>query len=226
MSDRSITFAGWGKTARLNKTVTITEKIDGTNASIGIRPIEGMDRIEMEGCPVEFFDDDARYILAVVDGFVVYAQSRKRLISLDFDNMGFASWVAANADALVNILGPGLHFGEWWGSKIQRTYGLANGDKRFSLFNVMKADAIDAAFNVGYVAEGLDVVPLLYHGTFNTDAVERAVTDLRSTGSLAMPGFMQPEGVVVYHTAAKVGFKVLLENDQIPKSLVKELVSA
>jgi hypothetical protein len=30
---------------------------------------------------------------------------------------------------------------------------------------------------------------------------------------------MQPEGIVVYHTASGGYFKVLLENDEIPKSV-------
>ena len=49
---------------------------------------------------------------------------------------GFARWVETNRERLITLLGPGLHFGEWWGSGIQRGYGLTKGDKRFSLFNV------------------------------------------------------------------------------------------
>ncbi len=33
---------------------------------------------------------------------------------------------------------PATYFGEWWGSGVQRGYGLQKGDKRFSLFNVSR----------------------------------------------------------------------------------------
>jgi hypothetical protein len=164
--------------------VIITEKIDGTNAAVGIT-------------------DDGR----------VYAQSRKRLIAPDDDNFGFARWVADNAGALSDTLGPGLHFGEWWGAGIQRRYGL--DEKRFSLFNVNRwADV--AAESGGLV----HVVPVMYEGLFTESAVNNALADLDRTGSVAAPGFMQPEGIVVFHKASGDLYKVLLENDDIPKGLV------
>ena len=43
--------------------------------------------------------------------------------------------------------------------------------------------------------------------------------DLKASGSKAAPGFMKPEGVVVFHTAANMGFKKTLEHDEVPKSL-------
>ena len=33
-------------------------------------------------------------------------------------------------------------------------------------------------------------------------------------GSLAAPGFMKPEGVVIYHTAANIMFKKTFKNDE------------
>jgi hypothetical protein len=65
----------------------------------------------------------------------------------------------------------------------------------------------------------LDVVPTIWRGTFSLFDVNAFVEMLRSHGSFAAPGFMQPEGIVVYHTAAKQCFKVTLENDASPKSL-------
>lgn len=37
-------------------------------------------------------------------------------------------------------------------------------------------------------------------------------------GSVAAPGFANPEGVVIYHTAGNVLFKKTLIKDEIPKS--------
>lgn len=39
-------------------------------------------------------------------------------------------------------------------------------------------------------------------------------------GSFAAPGFMRPEGIIVYHSASGHVFKVLLEDDDRPKGLV------
>lgn len=182
MSD-DIEFQPWPKIARLNREITITEKIDGTNAAV----------------------------LILEDGTVA-AQSRKRLITPDDDNFGFARWVAENAGALVDLLGPGRHFGEWWGSGIQRRYGLDH--KRFSLFNTARYGELP----VGDV-EGLGLVPVLYQGAFTLHAVEDAIDRLEQLGSVAAPGFFDPEGIIVFHSAAQQMFKVTIKGDEVPKSM-------
>jgi hypothetical protein len=50
--------------------------------------------------------------------------------------------------------------------------------------------------------------------------VDLALAELKFHGSTAAPGFMKPEGIVVYMTQARRLFKVTLENDGIPKSKV------
>ena len=181
-----ITFEAWPKIARLNRDMQITEKIDGTNAAVIV---------------TEWGD--------------VGAQSRSRLITPDADNFGFARWVAGNAPALADALGPGRHFGEWWGSGIQRGYGLTKGEKRFSLFNINRyADADLSGL------PGVALVPLLMEGRFDVGAVDATLDNLRAYGSAAAPGFMRPEGVVVFHVAARVAFKATLENDEQPKGRV------
>jgi len=180
-----ITFEAWPKIARLNRGMVITEKIDGTNAAV----------------------------IVTEDG-QVGAQSRNRLITPESDNYGFAGWVSRNSDALASTLGPGRHFGEWWGSGIQSGYGLTNGDKRFSLFNTFRWD--NERDNLDMVA-GLGVVPILASEDFTTEVVERVVDSLRVNGSVVAPGFMKPEGVVVFLSAARTSFKVTLKGDAAPK---------
>ena len=177
-------FQPWPKIARLNRDITVTEKIDGTNAAV-----------------------------LIGDGFVA-AQSRKRLITPDDDNFGFARWVAENAGALTDALGPGRHFGEWWGSGIQRGYGLTEGEKRFSLFNTARYGDTDLAG-----VPGLGVVPVLYQGPFSQAEIDRALHHLDVYGSRASEGFHDPEGVIVFHTAAQQMFKVTIKGDEAPKSL-------
>ncbi len=139
---------------------------------------------------------------------IVTAGSRTRWITPEADNFGFARWVAEHADELRTGLGLGLHFGEWWGAGIQRRYGLA--EKRFSLFNVSKwTDDVRPTC--------CHVVPTLARGVGLHVPVAEALAVLREMGSAAAPGFMKPEGIVVFHTASSALFKVTLEKDEAPK---------
>jgi hypothetical protein len=176
-------FVAWPKIARLNRDMTITEKIDGTNACIIIT------------------EDD------------MYAQSRTRVITPDGDNFGFASWVKTWQDELRVDLGIGRHFGEWWGSGIQRKYGLTDGERRFSPFNTHRFSEKNGYFST----PGVATVPVLYDGPWSDDVVNNELRALRDYGSVAAPGFMNPEGVVIFHNAAHVAFKVTLEGDDVPK---------
>lgn len=180
------TFQEWPKIARLNREIVVTEKIDGTNSQIH-----------------------------VTDSGEVYAGSRNRWITTEADNFGFARWVAANIDGLAEELGPGTHFGEWWGSGVQRGYGLPKGEKRFSLFNTSRWNADNTRL--------CHVVPVLYQGRFSETAILNALDKLQTAGSFASPGFVKgpsskgPEGVVIFHVAGNHAYKVTLENDAEPK---------
>jgi hypothetical protein len=66
------------------------------------------------------------------------------------------------------------------------------------------------------------VVPVLADGAFNTDTVSTQPERLRTLGSVAAPGYMNPEGLIVYHTAAKQLFKVTLDKDDAPKGRVNQ----
>ncbi len=173
-------FEGFKKIPRLHGDVHVTEKLDGTNACF------------------ELAQTDA--------GYVVGACSRNRRLfelALGFDglptsapvwdgkgdNAGFGAWVLANLDGL-RRLGYGRHFGEWYGKGIQRGYGL--DEKRFCLFRAPKAG----------VPEGcpVTVVPELdVWGEFDTGRLALLMAELKLNGSQAVPGFMDPEGIVVFH---------------------------
>ncbi len=174
-------YVEFPKIARLNREIIVTEKIDGTNAQIVIT-------------------EDGQFLVG----------SRTRWITPESDNAGFAKWAYENKDELMK-LGVGNHFGEWWGGKIQRGYGLK--EKRFSLFNVDRWSDDEVR------PKCCHVVPVLYRGNFSTVKINSCVSDLRENGSVAMPGFMRAEGVVVFHTASRICFKVTLEKDDKPKSV-------
>jgi hypothetical protein len=195
-------FEAWPKIARLNRDIVVTEKIDGTNAAV---IIEEAHHSVVPGDPGSVEVDGVLYEIG--------AQSRTRLITPEQDNFGFARWVREHQADLVRLLGPGRHFGEWWGSGIQRGYGLPKGEKRFSLFNTERYGPFVPQVMV-------NTVPVLYRGPFSEGEIRKALGMLDLKGSRAAPGFMKPEGVVVYHTAARVAFKVTLEGDEAPKGSV------
>jgi hypothetical protein len=197
-------FKEFPKMARLSREVIITEKLDGTNASIFIT--EGY--ANTPKAIASWFDETTQ------TDMLMFAGSRTRWITPTEDNYGFAKWVADHVEELKQ-LGPGHHFGEWWGQGIQRKYGMT--EKRFSLFNVTRW-GLDSPHQLPACCH---LVPLIYRGPFTTAAVEAALEYLERGGSLAAPGFMDPEGIMVFHTAAQVGFKKTIKNDEVPKSLVK-----
>lgn len=169
----SLPFTGFPKIPRLNRACTITEKIDGTNGQIFIHP----------------------------DGVNFNVGSRNRWITPDQDNFGFARWVHENIADLLT-LGPGHHFGEWWGLGIQRGYGLK--EKRFSLFNPSLPHVPSCCWTVPVLAE---------FDHFDTGEIIHGVLhDLGRVGSQAAPGFPNPEGIMVYHHAAKQYFKCTFDD--------------
>jgi hypothetical protein len=61
----------------------------------------------------------------------------------------------------------------------------------------------------------------LYQGPFSQKDINHAVNLLYDFGSKAVPGFMKAEGVIVYHEAGNTSFKILLEGDELPKSVAE-----
>lgn len=200
----TVEFQAFPKMQRLydsSKGVSITEKGDGSNGGLHIQ-----------------------------DGELVGVQSRKRLITPEDDNFGFARWAYSNAEGLARVLGDGTHYGEWMGKGIQRGYGL--DEKRFALFNAVRwlepvRDWVDGSWVEHKVPDefaqvpGLTVVPELFRGSIEPkdplhpsddgldDAVEYALTLLKAEGSRFNPGFDRPEGVVVFFIDSRTGFKVI-----------------
>jgi len=179
-------FEPFQKIARWSRKIVITEKIDGSNGQIFIP--EG-DNITPD---------------------MIRAASRNQWLTERDHNFGFATWVKEHAAELL-ALGPGRHYGEWWGAGIQRRYGLT--EKRFSLFNVGRWDG---ATNIPPAC--CHVVPIIETGdTPDGGAIEAALSRLRTEGSLAAPGFMKPEGIIIYHGASRQLFKKTLEKDEYHK---------
>ena len=189
-------FHPFPKIPRLNRDIVITEKIDGTNAAVYIHE----------------------------DGTITAASKNKFLTpGKQTDNFGFATWVKQNEEEL-RELGPGVHHGEWWGVGINRGYNLS--ERRFSLFNTAKWSDDTARPKCCYV------VPILYEGPWTEENYtreapfnqllfqpEEQLKNLRIFGSKAVPGYMLPEGIVVFHKASQYLFKATVDNDAGHKEL-------
>ena len=192
-------FTPFQKIPRFYRDIIVTEKIDGTNAQI-----------------------------LIGEDMSITAGSRNRYITPADDNYGFADWVQANRDDLLK-LGPGRHFGEWWGNGIGRGYGLK--ERPFSLFNTVRwcmHDAVPQQIKTNdprivtmqdVLPECCHLVPVLYSGVMSDIFIDYSLDLPEIEGSVAAPGYMNPEGVVIFHTAANRCFKATLKNDDLPKSV-------
>ena len=157
-------FKPWPKIGRDNPfMVTITEKIDGTNSCIVIE-----------------------------DGEMIGVQSRKRFITPEQDNYGFAQWVKDHHDELLS-LGDGYHYGEWAGLGIQKNHH-DFPEKRLLLFNTFRWNPDNPNR-----PDCCDVVPILFNGLMDSDTIPNLLAELKSKQT----DKYIPEGVVVYYHAMR-----------------------
>lgn len=183
-------------------------------------PFPKIPRLFRECVITEKLDGTNAAVVVTKDG-EVHAQSRNRIITPEQDNFGFAAFVKAREEEFRISLGVGHHFGEWWGPGIQRGYGRA--EKWFSLFNTTRWGN-HAEWGPKW-PDRVDTVPFLAAGMFSTELVKTVLELLQRRGSVASPGFMRPEGIIVFHVAAGQSFKVTLDEDGVPKSAAATALS-
>jgi len=201
-------FQEFKKIPRLSREIIITEKIDGSN---GLIYIDKNDNI--------FAGSRNRWLWGLTQ------------IEISSDNHGFARWVKTNKEELLK-LGIGYHYGEFWGSGIQRGYGLVKGEKRFSLFNTSRwcdfneeprLISINPKTKIKKYQQiapsCCHIVPILYSGIFSETAILDTLTLLETLGSSAVLGFKPAEGIVIYFPGAGYYFKKTIKNDEKPKGI-------
>lgn len=201
-------FEPFPKLTRFSQDWTVTEKIDGSNAQIYIFDGSLVDEVHRDT-----FYDLCDHAIFRNDEYYVCAGSRSRFLAAtkQGDHMGFARWVTEHAEKLIKTLGLGRHYGEWWGQGIQRGYDLK--EKRFSLFNVGRWKEEDVTH-----VPGLHVVPNIgFKGQYLDEpgkTFNDALDYLKKWGSLAAPGYMNPEGIVMFHGRSGAMFKKTFDYDE------------
>lgn len=201
-------FPKFNKIPRWYKQFTITEKVDGTNGVIQVWgpatvPFGQTGVIRVEVPILEGTETAVRYVAA---------GSRTRWLdpTAGLDNHGFGRWVLEHAPEAAQ-LGVGVHYGEWYGSGINRGYGYMNGEKHFALFNSFRWRE--------HRPEGFGVVPVLWSGS--GDDIDKGIgislAELVYNGSVIAPGFKFPEGIVIYSDETKAMWKKYLVNDRNAK---------
>jgi hypothetical protein len=145
----------------------------------------------------------------LIDGQDIYAGSRTRWITPDDDNYNFAKWVHGNREELIAKLGDGRHFGEWYGLGINAGYGMK--ERRFVLFNTHRWNPVRDAGELPSC--GVDVVPTLYAGPMTASIFDEAMDRLKREGSVLVPGYMKPEGIVAFFTRTNVAMKRTFESE-------------
>lgn len=198
----NLEFEAFPKIGRLKRPIVVTEKLDGTNAQIVVSRADLVEGAVPESAIAVVADEIPYYVLFA---------SRSKYIKVGDDNYGFAAHFTPMAQQLAAALGEGRHFGEWWGKGIQRGYGLT--EKRFTLFNTMRWDSPEQLERL--VPVDIHVVPVLYQGPM-TDT-QPYINLLKETGSFASMGYMDPEGIVIYHMATRTMFKQTIDKDEEPK---------
>lgn len=191
-------FKDWPKIPRFFESdITVSEKIDGTNGLI-------------------FISESGNIRAGSRTQWIYPARMHDKTKPWFMDNYGFATWVDENSEALIKLLGPGYHHGEWWGRGIQRNYGM---NKRvFSLFNTYKW---------GHLWDKQEICDVVPHKTYTMtkytplsldepmlgfDRVLRQVETDFMKQSLAAVKYgvlnFEPEGFMIWHDKAKQYFKV------------------
>lgn len=150
--------------------VIITEKIHGSNAQILVYRDESGALKALAGSRTQFLDPWGR------------------------DNFGFAKYVMAHEAQICEQLGEGRHYGEWVGPGVNSDYGLK--DKHLVLFDFRRHPK--EKFEAGQMPPNMLPIPVLYDGPYAPGIEDKVMDGLKANGSVLSPGFMKPEGVVLF----------------------------
>lgn len=191
-----VEFKEWPKIPRggPNETVTITEKIDGTNACVIVAK----------------YDNGMPYVAGAQSRTqLLWSQEDGGLIIIHGDNYGFGKWTRDHLDELAQ-LGEGYHYGEWAGEGIQKNHHNIKG-KKFFLFNYERWR--DGRQERPTCCE---CVPVLYEGPAYIEDGDGGIHAISfvmdKLWNDAKEGGWYPEGIVVWYHKSRRYEKHTFEN--------------
>ena len=172
----------------------ITEKIDGTNGLIEIHD-------------------------STIDG--VKFGSRNRYITFENDNNGFANFFRHYTNQLFSLPNvieeepeyPIRIYGEWFGCGIQRGYDLK--DKFFMPFSTFYAEKL-----IEHQIPNIIKPSIMYTGKFSQEVVDTCMQIL-TNGSLVIPEFKRPEGIVIHFPKYNFRLKQTFEGSKWKQNISK-----
>lgn len=180
-------FPAYPKTKRLeSETITISEKIDGTNGLIRVRT----------------HLDGTKDILAGSRSKWLFTDGTKT-----WDNHGFGQWVRDN-ELELSKLPDGDHYGEWYGRGINRNYGMK--DRKFMLFNR------ERYVNLEEIPNCVELETVLFNNAsiYGIDVVINGLEiEMDEKGSTHVPGFDRPEGLILRFKLAGKVYKEIFSKD-------------
>ncbi len=181
-----------------NMELVITQKMHGTNACINIycKHCAKMGHTIVIGQKCECTTPDYGLICG----------KRTAWITTQSDNFGFALFCYVNKDELIAFLGPGIHWGEWCGPGINKDAGEGLSVKTLYLFNYWRE------YDMAIKPKNVEIIPVLYFGKNLPGVIEKTCEKLKVEGSAAVPGYMNPEGVVI--TLNRVRYKKPFNNEE------------
>jgi hypothetical protein len=195
-------FEPFPKIGRLNAAMTVTEKIDGTNAQINFDAEGNM----LVGSRKRVIFPEGTFFAPAHDADPGELRPVK-----GSDNFGFAKWAYTHQEKLFDFLGEGRHYGEWAGKGIQRGYGMDH--KSFFLFNTARFGPGRQDIPADLLDINLDTVPVIYEGDHDADKLDDIMVHLLNEGSDLM-GWPKPEGIIVYMHGIQKYHKMTFEHSK------------
>jgi phage tail protein X len=83
--------------------------------------------------------------------------------------------------------------------------------KNFSLFNALRWGGQEWP---GFTTPNMFIVPVVVKRQFATEVAQSALDLLKANGSLAAPGFMDPEGIVIHVPDVNGRWKMTFDGDK------------
>ena len=191
----------------------ISEKIDGTN---GLIEIQNKANNSNTGSMIVKFGSRNRYISFSDDnaGFAnFFRHYEKKFKNMAKEIIASSYNEDSQTDEIPTENYPLRIYGEWFGKGIQRGYGLK--DKFFMPFSTFYAEKL-----IEYQVPNIVKPNIMYTGKFSQEIADTCMQTL-TNGSLIIPEFKRPEGIVIHFPKYNFRLKQTFEGSKWEQNIPK-----